>query len=298
MTASEEWQMGTTGVSIFKWAVDRFASAGVDSPRLTAELLLCHAFGCARSQLRVRLDGAISPGERGRFRSYAKRRLEHEPLQYIVGSTEFMGLLFEVTTSTLIPRPETEVLTEKVIVHARSSKFASPRILDIGTGSGNIAVSLAHYLPGAQITAIDISGDALRVAARNVAAHGVGERVRLLELDCCAARQNFNEGEFDYVVSNPPYIAPWEFPRLPPEIREHEPMKALVGSSGGTWFYRPIAHAAQWILKPGGWLFLEVGFAQDEEISEIVREERFESVTRFRDYEGIFRIVGGQAPAG
>ncbi len=298
MNPAELQAIEETALSSIEWAAYRFTSADIDSPRLTAELLMSHVFGCRRSELRPRLAHRLNSTEVELIRSLVARRLGREPLQYIVGSTEFMGLRFEVNKSTLIPRPETEVLVEQVIKHATTSDAESAKILDIGTGSGNIAVSLAHFLPAAHITAIDISQDALAVAARNVAAHNVGSRVKLLELDLCAAHHNFARHEFDYVVSNPPYVAPWEIGTLSPEIRDHEPLHAVIAPAGGTWFFRPIARAAQRILKSGGCLFLEIGFSQDEEVSRIVEDERFEGISVFKDYEGLPRIVRGQVPAG
>ena len=226
---TKEW----TVLSLIGWSADYLSSREFDSPRLTAELLLCHVLDCRRIELYTNFDKVLSAAQLAQFRSHLKRRLAHEPVQYIVGSTEFMGLRFEIDPRTLIPRPETEVLVEQLIGHARSAGTGSLRILDIGTGSGNIAVTLAKFLPDAEVVGIDVSQPALDAARRNLQLHGVEDRVRLELLDILGGHDRLEAGQFDYVVSNPPYIPFADVAALQAEVRAYEPRIAVQADGDG-----------------------------------------------------------------
>jgi release factor glutamine methyltransferase len=287
---SKEW----TILSLIGWSAEYLASKEFESPRLTAELLLCHILECRRIELYTNFDKVLTSSQLAQFKSHLKRRLAHEPVQYIVGSTEFMGLHFDLDPRTLIPRPETEVVVEQVIAHVRAAESASPRILDIGTGSGNIAVSLAKFLPAAEVIGIDISPEALESARRNVERHGVGERVSLRLLDIRGGRELSEAGTFDYIVSNPPYVPEADVASLPPEIREYEPLLAVRAEGDGLGFYRTIAQLGPILLKKGGWVFFEIGFDQHAAVSAILSEAGFNGVAAMPDYGGILRVVKGR----
>src|SRR5205085_707098 len=202
---------------------------GSESPRHDTEVLLAHALGCRRIDLYTRYE-EIPPDEgRQRFRDLIRQRIEGCPVAYLVGRKEFFSLEFAVTRSVLIPRPDTECLVNECLRLAK--EVAEPHVLDIGTGSGNIAVAIAHQLKKARVTAVDVSAEALAVAAGNAAKHGLTERIRFLQGDLFAP---IPEGErFDFVLSNPPYIAAEEMSTLPVGVREHEPHLALDGGPGG-----------------------------------------------------------------
>jgi release factor glutamine methyltransferase len=279
---------------LIEWSAGYLLSKEFESPRLTAELLLCDVLSCRRIELYTNFDKVLTAAQLAQFKSHLKRRLGHEPVQYIVGSTDFMGLRFAVDSRTLIPRPETELLVEQVVARARAGQGGALRILDIGTGSGNIAVSLAKLLPEAAVVGIDVSRGALEAARGNALLHGVEGRVTLLEADVCALEGIPGGTPFDYLVSNPPYIAEAEVAALPPEIREYEPLGAVRVDGDGLAFYRVITAAAKMLLKPEGWIFLEVGFGQHEAVRAILADARCTGIAAVRDYGGVERIVQGR----
>ena len=286
-----------TILCIIEWSANHFSSKLVDSPRLTAELLLCHVLGCRRIELYTNFDRILSPDELDRFKTCLKRRLAHEPVQYIVGSTEFMGLKLEVDRRTLIPRPETELLVEHVIERARDRGSRPIRILDIGSGSGNIAVSLASLIPSSEVIALDISPDALDVARGNATRHAVEGRVKFAVYDIMGRDGAYDAEPFDFVVSNPPYIPAADIPSLPPEIREYEPLIALRDSGDGLSFFRRIGETGARLLKPDGWLFVEIGFDQRGAVCAIFGDLGYAQLRSFRDYAGIDRVIEAGAPA-
>src|SRR5262245_36534608 len=215
--------------SLLEWTEGYLRQRSVESPRLEAQLLLAHALDCRRIDLYTRSDEAPAEEQRGRFRELVRRRAEGCPVAYLVGRRDFFFLDFEVTPAVLIPRPETEDLVNEFLRLAKT--VPNPTVLDVGTGSGAIAVSVARQHPGARVTATDVSPEALAVAARNAGRHGVADRVRFLAGDLFAA---LPDGErFDFVLSNPPYVAAEEMAGLPPHVRDHEPRLALDGGPGG-----------------------------------------------------------------
>ncbi len=212
-----------------------------------------------------------------------------EPIQYITGEAEFYGLPFRVTPEVLIPRPETEHLVEKVIELA--ANYPEPRIVDIGTGSGIIAVTVAHHLPHALIAATDLSSSALAIARENAKRNGVAGRIRFLEGDLLAP---VSEGQFEIVVSNPPYVPEADRGSLAVEVRDYEPALALFAGEDGLEVFRRLIPAAFAALTPGGFLVLEIGYGQEAAIRALLVDAGFEGIEFYSDLQGIARVACGQ----
>jgi release factor glutamine methyltransferase len=257
------------------------------NPRRDAELLLAHVLQCDQAALLTHPERLLSTSESDQLESLLKRRLASEPMQYITGSQEFFGLLFEVTPAVLIPRPETEHLVEAALEHIAPETNA--RIVDVGTGSGAIAVSLAHARPLAHLTAVDLSPAALEVARRNAQRHGVLDRVTFHQSNLLAS---VDGTDFDVVVSNPPYIAEGE--DLEPQVSNYEPHPALYAGPTGLEVYERLIPEARKVLKPGGWLLLEIGFGQQPAVEALLRGWR--SVSVVHDLQGIPRVLRAQNP--
>jgi release factor glutamine methyltransferase len=257
-------------------------AATSQNPRRDAEVLLAHLLGCDQVALATHPERILSPAKAGQFERLVRRRLAAEPIQYIVGVQEFFGLPFEVSPAVLIPRPETEHLVEAVLEHFHRDSDA--HIIDVGTGSGAIAVALAHALPRAQLTAIDLSPAALEVARRNARRNGVAERVTFLHSDLLAG---VDSTEVDAVVSNPPYVAAGEV--LEPQVAEYEPPSALFAGPTGLETYERLIPQAGRVLKPEGWLMLEIGYGQSAALARLLNPWR--DVTFLEDLRGIPRVV-------
>jgi release factor glutamine methyltransferase len=247
----DEWTVGR----LLGWTAEWLASRGSDSPRLDAEVLLAHVRGCQRIELYTAFDTPVGEPERGRFRELVKRRGAGEPVAYLVGSREFFSLPFRVTADVLVPRPETEGLVVRAIDICRG--LAAPRIVDVGTGSGAIAITLARHLPQASLLATDVSPEALEVARDNAARLGVADRVAFVHCDLLDDPQA--AGPWDVIVSNPPYVREDEFDALPRDVRQHEPRRALVSGPTGVEVIARLAAVAADRLAAGGWLVVEVG---------------------------------------
>jgi len=252
-------------------------------PRRDAELLLEHVLGCDQTALLTHPERLLAVEELKQFDRLVERRLASEPMQYLTGEQEFFGLRFEVSPAVLIPRPETEHLVEAVL--QRFAREEELRIIDVGTGSGAIAVALAHALPRSQVTAVDLFTAALEVARRNAERHGV--RLILLTSDLLAA---VDSTDFDAVVANPPYIATTEV--LEPQVANYEPHSALYAGPTGLEVYERLIPQAERVLKPGGWLMLEIGYGQSPAIQNLMRD--WAGVTLVNDLQGIPRVVLGQ----
>lgn len=269
-----------------RWASEQLSQAGVESPSVDAERLLQHVLGVMRLDLHLRPDRPITPPEMARLKDALRRRCSHTPLQHLTGETEFWSLPFFVNDAVLIPRPETETLVEAAL--ARLRDIRRPRIADIGTGSGCIAVSLARELPEGLVVATDVSPAALRVARANVLRNGV--RVRLIAGDLF--KPFGPSAQFDAIISNPPYIRRDGIGALQPEVRDHEPRLALDGGEDGLSVHRRLVACAGRHLRPGGWLALEVGWWQIGAVVKMLRKsEDFEDVTRHKDLTGIERVA-------
>jgi len=245
------WTVGR----LLTWTTDWLAGKGSDSPRLDAEVLLAHVRGCPRIALYTAFDDVVDEAGRTRFRGLVKRRGEGEPVAYLVGSREFFSLAMAVSPAVLIPRPETEGLVVRAIDLCRP--LESPRIADVGTGSGAIAVALAKHLPKAHLVATDISADALAVAQANVTRHALDSRIELVGCDLLDSPSA--AGPFDCIVSNPPYVSSDEFAGLPRDVRDHEPKSALVAGPTGVEVVERLVEAAESRLTKGGWLLVEIG---------------------------------------
>lgn len=279
---TERW----TVLKLLDWTSGYFREKGIESARLEAELLLAGTLGCDRVGLYLRFDQPLEAEELTDFRQKVARRARREPLQYILGQTEFWSLPIRVTPEVLIPRGDTEVLVEEALARGKNVS----RILDVGTGSGAISVALAHELPEARITAIDLSPTALAVAEENARENRVDGRIRFLEADLARLPQE----EFELVVSNPPYIRQDELKELMPEVRDHEPLQALDGGPDGLDNYRHLARQAAACLAPGGWLLVEIGQGQEEQVRELFTAAGLGDIYERCDYAGIPRVVGGK----
>ena len=279
-----------TSLDLINWTRDYFQKKGIESARLEAELLLASVLGCPRIRLYVDFEKAVAPEHLALYREKVKRRAEtREPLQYIVGQTEFLHLSIKVTPAVLIPRPETELLAmwgeERLNEIAKAAQpdaaatepdaAAAPRLkaLDICTGSGCLALYLASKVPAAHIVASDISAAALAVASENAKALQLDSKVAFHAGDLFAALPPEHKGSFDLIVSNPPYVNPADKPTLAPEVLNHEPAQALFADEAGLAVLRRIVNeAAEW-LRPGGWLGLEFGVDQAEILKEIAADK-------------------------
>jgi len=294
-------------IDYLQLAQDHLRSKGVDSARLDAELLLAEALGLSRVELYTNHDRPLAEPEVDRFRELLRRRSAREPVAYITGAREFWSLDFAVDRRVLIPRPETETLVEATLSairgeldgqapgHAGSGNAVGPRVLEIGTGSGAIAVALAVEIAELRVTATDNSQSALEIAPLNAQRHGVADRVEFLHGDTFDV---FTQGErFDVIVSNPPYCKEGELPELQPEVRDWEPSSALVaGADGMSVTARIIARAPQYLV-PGGWLLLEVG-TQSTEVRAALEVAGWCDVKAFRDLAGFVRVFAARAPQG
>jgi release factor glutamine methyltransferase len=254
-------------------------------PRRDADLLLAHLLGCDQTALLTHPERTLSVEESEQFERLVERRLAAEPMQYLTGEQEFFGLRFEVSPAVLIPRPETEHLVEAVL--ERFEREQAVRIVDVGTGSGAIAVALAHAMPHSRVTAVDLSPAALEVAGRNAERHGVTHRLTLLTSDLLAAVQS--EG-FDAVVANPPYVAAGEV--LEPQVANYEPHSALYAGPTGLEVYERLIPQAARVLKTGGWLMLEIGYGQSGALRNLMHG--WAGVTLVNDLQGIPRVALGQ----
>ncbi|HRE81609.1 MAG TPA: peptide chain release factor N(5)-glutamine methyltransferase [Opitutaceae bacterium] len=279
-------------LEIIKKSTDFLAAKGVENARFNAEWLIGHALGLKRMQLYVQFERELLELELEKIRPLLRRRAAHEPLQYILGETLFAGLTLKCDRRALIPRPETEYLIELILKRVEDQPPRS--ILDLGTGTGAIALALAKALPEAVITAGDFSPDALALARENASATGLSERIHFLETNWFSALPAGSR--FDLIVSNPPYLTPAEVQEASAEVREFEPHSALVGGEQGLDDLSQLIAQSQAYLNPGGWLALETGIAQHgglQKQAERAGWSRFESVRDLTDRD---RYVFARAP--
>jgi len=283
-----------TILDLLRWTTQHFASKGIESARLDAEVLLAHALGAERLRLYLDFEKPVTPEERACFRSLVRRRAEERvPVAYLTGVREFWSLPLAVTPDVLVPRPETETLVEAVLAR-RPAREAELRWLDLGTGSGAIALAIAKERPRASVTATDLSEAALAVARRNAEALGLAARLRF------AAGDGFSPvaaERFDAIVSNPPYVCAGDADRLAPELR-HEPPLALFAPGDGTALLRRIAAEAPARLAPGGLLALELAPAQAGDVTQCLRAAGFVELAEHRDLAGRVRAVSANRPEG
>lgn len=267
-----------TIVEVLKLSADYLQKHGSDSSRLDAEVLLAHSLGLRRLDLYLKFDRSLSEAELSAYRGLVARRAKGEPVAYLVGHKEFMGLDFEVTPEVLVPNPDTEILVQRAVAIARDSDHPT-RVADVGTGSGCIAIAVAHYAPNTEVWASDVSRDALEVAARNVATHKVGDRVHLVQGDLMVAMT----GQFDLVCANLPYVSAGT--SLPAEVTA-QPARALYAEDRGAALVTRLLEEAAARLKPGGRVLAEL----DPSIVSAVSEAAGRG---FADRHRILRDLGG-----
>jgi release factor glutamine methyltransferase len=273
---------------LLAWTTDFLKSKGFDEAKREAELLLMHVLQCQRVDLFTRFEDQPTDSDRAKYKELITRRVAGWPVAYLLGSRGFYLLTFDVEPAVLIPRPDTETLVLEALT--RLKPLTAPEVLDIGTGSGCIAVSLAHQKKDAKLTATDISPDALTVAQRNATKNAVAERITFLQGDLFAPLAPGST--FDLIASNPPYIAQSEFPSLAPDVRDHEPRIALDGGPDGLAFYRRIATGVVPFLNPGGSLLLEVGYTQADAVKGLLAERpELELGPTLKDTGGHPRVV-------
>lgn len=277
------------------------AKVGSETARLDAEVLIAHALSMRRIDLYINFDKPLTLAERETCRHLLQRRAKSEPVAYITGAKEFFGLNFAVTPAVLIPRADTEVLVETALATVNRLLLQAPRILDVGTGSGCIALALASRLSEATVTAWDESPEALAVAAQNAAALGLAERVTLKRRDALAGeswdRVADDGGPFDLIVANPPYIPSDDLAQLEPSVRAFEPTLALSGGHDGLDFYRALAKSSH-ALTESGTLLVEIGAEQAASASQIFREHGWPEPRVYRDYARKDRVLHLSAPGG
>jgi release factor glutamine methyltransferase len=283
--------MGNTCLEILNQAVEKLRLAGIDRPRTNAELLLGAALNKDKVDLYLDKDRILTSDEIEKFNQYIEERISGRPAQYIIGMVEFFGLEFKVDQRVLIPRPETETLVEVVIEKLANNE--NPKIIDLGTGSGAIAISLAKNLKSSFIYAIDLSKDALVVAKENAMRNKVENKIEFFCGDLFEPLKNKNlGGQIDCVVSNPPYVTKDEFERLPKEIKDYEPIVALKTDEEGTSFHGKIIENSLDFLNKSGILALEVGLGQANKVADLIRNRKdFDNAEIKKDLGGIERIV-------
>lgn len=276
--------------SLIDWTTLYFKKHNIEEPHLEAEILLAHALNIKRIQIYTMFDRILTEGELAKFKELILRRVKREPTAYIIGYKSFMSLDFIVNEKVLIPRPETETLVEKTIDIIKSINTNFVKVLEIGTGSGAISVSLAKFCPNIKITATDITNEVLQIAKQNAEKHSVIDKIDFIKSNIF---ENIDVNEkFDIIISNPPYIKTAEINLLQPEIKNFEPIKALDGGEDGLDFYRKISSCAYDYLSEKGWILLECGFNQAEEIIELFQNtNKYSSVTKQKDLSDIDRVI-------
>ncbi len=273
--------------SILQWTTQDFEKRGIESARVDAELLIARGLGIDRVGLYLDLDRPLKSAERTAVRELVTRRREREPVAYILGHKDFYGRRFSVDARVLVPRPDTETLVEEAL--KRIDENAAVRVLDVGTGSGIVAITIALERPEASVYAVDASPAALVVARANAERLGAGDRIRFVESDLFGALQ---QGEaFDAVVSNPPYITDAELQTLEPEVLEHEPREALSGGADGLVVVRRLLAEGQTWVRPGGFLMMEVGASQARAVRDLADRDVWLWQAAHKDLNGIERVV-------
>jgi release factor glutamine methyltransferase len=275
-------------IEILKTTTDYFTEKQIENPRLNAEQLLAHVLNLTRVQLYVQFEKMLSQNEVSEYRELILRRIDNEPLQYILGETEFMGLNFKVTPAALIPRPETELLVENIINTVKDSNLNNPSIVDIGTGSGCIAISLAHHLPDCKITATDVSQEALDLAQRN-SEENKTNNINFINHNILTAK-SFPFETVDIILSNPPYVSASEMNDLPDEIINHEPEIALTDYKSGLVFYDKILSLIDKDLKCK-FVFMEMNANLNEQIVNLANQFEFKQIDVVHDLNNLPRII-------
>ena len=273
-------------IDLINWGVKYFQDRSFENPRLEIEIFLQHIFGYKKIDLYINFEEEVTPKNLNRLREFIKRRVENEPIQYITGVSNFYGRDFNVNKNVLIPRPETEILVNVSIDYLSSKK--NPYIIDVGTGSGCIAITLAKELPSSKVIAIDYSQQALNIAKENAELVGV-KNIEFLKLDFLSENLNYVA---DAVVSNPPYIAQEDIQSLMIDVKEFEPHRALTDNADGLEFYRILANKLDVILKKKGVLIIEVGRGNHPvEVKKLFEESGYNDIEMINDYNKDVRVL-------
>jgi release factor glutamine methyltransferase len=284
--AAEPWTIRR----LLTWTEGFLRDKAIDSPRLDTQILLAHVLKCKRIDLYVRSDEEPAEAVRAVFKDLIKRRVDGCPVAYLVGQREFYQLTLEVSPAVLIPRPETEILVMESLRLLKSKE--SPRVLDMGTGSGCIALAIARHHATAAVTATDISGEALALARKNAERLNLTERTRFLQGDLF---EPVRDEKFELIASNPPYVSADEFPTLMKEVRDFEPRLALDGGPDGLAIYRRLVDEAAAHLNSGGHLLLEIGATQESALRELLANSgSFDAVSTHRDGQKLPRVIAAK----
>ncbi len=278
-----------TVLEILQLSSDYLNKKGIESPRVNAELLLADILQCKRLDLYLKFDQPLKEVEVSKYREFLSRRANYEPYQYIIGKSEFYGRIFHVDKNVLIPRPETELLVEEIINNSKRENSLS--ILDIGTGSGNIPITLALELENSDITSIDISKEAIVNAKKNSEILNSHTKVEFYEIDIFSEKLFELNKKFDVIVSNPPYVSLIDYANVQKEIMNFEPKDAVTDNSDGYRFYKRIAEISKSLLNPNGKVFCEIAKDQSNPLKNIFLEMNYSSIKFIKDYQDIDRIL-------
>jgi release factor glutamine methyltransferase len=288
---TEAWTVGR----VVSWAADDFRRRGIESPRFEAELLLAHALETDRMRVIIEPARELDDDELASFRDLIRRRRAGEPVAYIRGHKEFFGRVFRIDKRVLVPRPDTEILVETALRRTTASSMGA-RYLDLCTGSGCVAVSLARERPTCKVFAVDVSGDALAVAVQNAIRLGSVAQVAFLQGDLFAPLERFPALRFALITANPPYISDLDFAALPADVRGFEPHVALTGGPDGLAVMRRVVAGARARLRSGGVLAVEMGAGQAEGVKALFLEAGLTELAVDKDYGGNERVVSGISP--
>jgi release factor glutamine methyltransferase len=288
---TEAWTVGR----VVSWAADDFRRRGIESPRFEAELLLAHALKIDRMRIIIEPARPLDDGELARYRDFIRRRRAGEPVAYIRGEKEFYGRQFHIDKRVLVPRPDTEILVETALRRTTASSMGG-RYLDLCTGSGCVAVSIARERPTCKVFAVDVSQDALAVAVDNAIRLGAIFPMIFLQGDLYDALGPFPGLRFELITANPPYITDADFATLPADVRGFEPRLALTGGPDGLAVLRRVVEGARSRLHPGGVLAVEMGAGQGEGVRALFEQAGFTEIAVDKDYGGHERVVSGLSP--
>jgi len=278
---------------LLRRGVARLKDAGIEDVEISARLLLQHVLNKTNSELQLMSGNKVTEENIQLFDELVGKRCDHVPVQYLIGEVEFYNVKLKTDNRALVPRPETEVLVERLVELAKTLK--SPALLDVGTGSGNIAIALAFNIDNISITAIDISQESLDLAKLNAKKNGVAEKIDFIRTDCMQNEFWDNCGKYDIIVSNPPYVDDDDFGGLQPEIKRYEPRAALITGGDPFIFFKCISSQAKKILKPTGIICFEVGATQADRVAEIIKSNFLNiDIAIVKDLTGIERIVIGE----
>jgi len=293
MESDTEQKSEWSSKRLLEWTSGHFAKAGVEQGRLCAEILLGHVLGCGRIDLYVNFNYCPNPDQLSQFRELVRRCAGHEPTGYLTGKAYFYSLELAVRRAVLIPRPETETLVTEAIDFLRK-QYHRPTVdvLDLGTGSGCIAIAIAANVIEADVIATDHSREALEVARENIESHDLKGRITLIESDLFDGMSQAQKQIFDLIVSNPPYISAEQFDKLDANVRDYEPREALLAGVGGLEYHQRIVEGAEGFLADSGALMVEVAYDQAEQVVELFEKSGYlDNITTVKDHLGHHRVV-------